>query len=99
MVIVPYAIDTNDTKMWVAPAMQPWDWSRYMIESFDQLHAEALAGRASMMSVGLHLRIAGRPGRIGAFAQFLEHVARKGATWVAPRGAIAEAFSSKFPPF
>jgi peptidoglycan/xylan/chitin deacetylase (PgdA/CDA1 family) len=97
MVIVPYAIDTNDMKMWVAPAMQPWDWARYAIASFDQLHAEAEAGRAAMMSIGLHLRIVGRPGRIGAFAQFLDHVKHKGGAWIASRGEIACAFAAKIP--
>jgi peptidoglycan/xylan/chitin deacetylase (PgdA/CDA1 family) len=97
MVIVPYAIDTNDMKMWVAPAMQPWDWARYAIATFDQLHAEAEAGRASMMSIGLHLRIVGRPGRFGAFAQFLDHVKTKGGVWIASRGAIARAFASTIP--
>jgi peptidoglycan/xylan/chitin deacetylase (PgdA/CDA1 family) len=98
MVIVPYAIDTNDMKMWVAPAMQPWDWARYAIATFDQLYGEAKSGRASMMSIGLHLRIVGRPGRIGAFAQFLDHVSQKRDVWVASRGAIAEAFAAKVPP-
>lgn len=97
MVIVPYAIDTNDMKMWVAPAMQPWDWARYAIATFDQLHAEALAGRAAMMSIGLHLRIVGRPGRFGAFAQFLDHVQAKGGVWIASRGDIARAFAAKIP--
>lgn len=97
MVIVPYAIDTNDMKMWVAPAMQPWDWARYAIATFDQLHAEAEAGRAAMLSIGLHLRIVGRPGRIGAFVQFLDHVKYKGGAWIASRGDIARAFAAKVP--
>lgn len=95
MVIMPYAIDTNDMKMWVAPAMQPWDWARYAIATFDQLHAEAAAGEARMMSLGLHLRIVGRPGRIGALTQVLDHVAARGGAWVASRGAIAEHFASQ----
>ena len=45
LVITPYAIDTNDMKMWVAPAMQPWDWARYAIDSFDALLAEARDGQ------------------------------------------------------
>lgn len=95
MIIVPYAIDTNDMKMWVAPSLQPWDWARYAIATFDQLHSEARTGRAAMMSIGLHLRIVGRPGRIGAFMQFLDHVKDKGGAWVASRGEIASAFAAK----
>jgi peptidoglycan/xylan/chitin deacetylase (PgdA/CDA1 family) len=98
MVIVPYAIDTNDMKMWVAPSLQPWDWSRYAIGTFDQLLLEARAGRAAMMSLGLHLRIVGRPGRFGALVEFLEHVAQRRDVWVASRGAIASAFAAASPP-
>jgi peptidoglycan/xylan/chitin deacetylase (PgdA/CDA1 family) len=92
MVIVPYAIDTNDMKMWVAPALQPWDWARYAIESFDALHAEARAGApATMLSVGLHLRIVGRPGRIGAVDRVLGHLRAHPDIWIASRSAIADA--------
>ena len=97
MLIVPYAIDTNDMKMWVAPSMQPWDWARYAIETFDALHAEAMAGEARIMSFGLHLRIVGRPGRIGAFKAVLEHMASKPGVWFASRGKIAEAFAAQVP--
>jgi peptidoglycan/xylan/chitin deacetylase (PgdA/CDA1 family) len=97
MVIMPYAIDTNDMKMWVAPAMQPWDWARYAIETFDWLHAEALAGQAKVMNFGLHLRIVGRPGRIGALKAFLDHVRGKEGVWIASRGAIAAHFAAHVP--
>ncbi len=96
MLITPYAIDTNDMKMWVAPALQPWDWARYAIATFDQLYAEAEAGAAKLMNVGLHLRIIGRPGRIAALAALLDHVRGK-AVWVAGRGRIASAFAAQIP--
>jgi hypothetical protein len=95
MVILPYAIDTNDMKMWVAPAMQPWDWARYAIATFDQLHREALSGDAKVMNLGLHLRIIGRPGRIGAFEAFLDHIAGKPGLWIASRRDIAKAFAEQ----
>jgi peptidoglycan/xylan/chitin deacetylase (PgdA/CDA1 family) len=97
MAILPYAIDTNDMKMWVAPAMQPWDWARYAIATFDQLHREAQEGRAAVMNLGLHLRIVGRPGRIGALETLLEHIRTRGGVWLASRAAIAEAFAAKSP--
>jgi peptidoglycan/xylan/chitin deacetylase (PgdA/CDA1 family) len=97
MVITPYAIDTNDMKMWVAPSLQPWDWARYAIDTFDALHAEARAGHARVMNFGLHLRIVGRPGRIGALAQVLDHIARHDDVWVAGRGAIAARFAALVP--
>lgn len=89
LVILPYALDTNDMKMWTHPALTPRQWLDYAIDSFDWLYAEGLAGWPRMMSLGLHLRIIGRPGRIGALAAFLDHVARHDRVWVTTRGAIA----------
>ncbi len=90
IVIMPYALDTNDMKMWTDPAYTPRAWLEYAKDSFDWLYAEGLAGRPRMMSLGLHLRIIGRPGRIGALAAFLDHVAAHDRVWVATRGAIAD---------
>ena len=87
--IVPYQLDTNDMKMWTDPAYTPRAWLKYAKDSFDQIHAEGLAGNPRMMSLGLHLRIIGRPGRIGALAAFLEHVAQHDRVWVATRRQIA----------
>jgi peptidoglycan/xylan/chitin deacetylase (PgdA/CDA1 family) len=87
--IVPYQLDTNDMKMWTDPAYAPRDWLQYAIDSFDRIYAEGLAGNPRMMSLGLHLRIIGRPGRIGALAAFLAHVARHERVWVTTRRAIA----------
>jgi peptidoglycan/xylan/chitin deacetylase (PgdA/CDA1 family) len=101
MVIVPYALDSNDMKMWVAPAYTPEQWLRYAVDSFEQLLAEgrsaAYAGRPRMMSLGLHLRIVGRPGRIGALRRFLEHVAAAEGVWFATRREIAEHFARHVP--
>jgi allantoinase len=96
IVIVPYAIDTNDMKMWVAPAYSPAQWLDYAIATFDQLYAEG-AAQPKVMSLGLHLRIIGRPGRIGALAQFLQHVASRKDVWVASRLAIAKRFAELNP--
>jgi peptidoglycan/xylan/chitin deacetylase (PgdA/CDA1 family) len=95
MVIVPYAIDTNDMKMWVAPALQPWDWARYAIETINWLAREEAP---RMASIGLHLRIVGRPGRIGALEQILAHVAAMPNVWIASRAKIAEAFAAAAEP-
>jgi len=91
IVIVPYAIDTNDMKFWVAPAYTPAQWLDYLVASFDQLYDEG-ASEPKMLSVGVHLRIIGRPGRIGAFGKFLQHVASRRDVWVASRLAIARRF-------
>jgi len=50
-----------------------------------------------MMSIGLHLRIVGRPGRIGALDRILSHVTSSGKAWVAPRVAIAKHWRATFP--
>jgi peptidoglycan/xylan/chitin deacetylase (PgdA/CDA1 family) len=99
MVIVPYALDSNDMKMWVAPAYTPELWLRYAIDTFDVLLDEG--GTAGvpprMMSLGLHLRIIGRPGRVWALQRFLEHVARAEGVWVCSRRDIAEHFAAQVP--
>ena len=98
MLITPYAIDTNDMKMWVAPAMQPWDWAEYAIQSFDALLAEARRGQARVLNIGLHLRIVGRPGRIGALDRILAHIkAHEDEVFVAGRNTLAQAFEAQIP--
>ena len=97
MVIVPYALDTNDMKFWLTPAYSPEDWLRYAIDTFDWLYEEG-AQQPRMMSLGLHLRIIGRPGRIGALAAFLRHVQSKPDVWVASRAEIVQTFADQVPP-
>jgi allantoinase len=96
IVIVPYAIDTNDMKMWVAPAYTPAQWLDYAIDTFDQLYEEG-AAQPKIMSLGVHLRIIGRPGRIRAFAKFAQHVASHQDVWVTSRLAIAKRFAELNP--
>ena len=91
MLVLPYALDSNDMKMWVAPALTPADWLEYAIDSFDWLYREG-AEEPKMMSLGLHLRIIGRPGRIGYFERFLQHVAKHEGVWLATREQIARAW-------
>ena len=97
LVIMPYALDTNDMKMWSEPSYTPRQWLEYAIDTFECLHAEG-ADRPRMMSLGLHLRVIGRPGRIGALHRFLEHVRSRNAVWVATRRRIAEHFASRVDP-
>lgn len=96
IVIVPYALDTNDMKFWTDPALSTEQWLQYAIDSFEWLYDE---GRHAprMMSIGLHLRIIGRPGRIGAFEKFLRHVSHKPNVWITTRLAIAEHFAQSVP--
>ena len=96
MVIVPYALDTNDMKFWTAPSYTPEHWLDYAIATFDQLYEEG--GTAPrMMSLGLHLRIIGRPGRIGALERFIQHVNSHAGVWCASRLDIARHFAAQVP--
>ncbi len=97
IVIVPYALDTNDMKFWTAPSYTPADWLDYAVDTFDRLHDEGAHGPV-MMSLGLHLRIIGRPGRIGALERFIAHVQSRQDVWCATRLDIARAFAAAVPP-
>ncbi len=96
MVIVPYAIDSNDMKLWTDPAFSPDQWLKYAKDSFDVLYEEG-AEQTRMMSLGLHLRIIGRPGRIWALEAFLEYVSQKADVWFATRLQIANCFAEQHP--
>ena len=91
-VVLPYAFDTNDMRFASAPGFDTArDWLDYLVDTFDLLWREgARAGR--MMSVGLHARLAGRPGRARALERFLDHVAGHEGVWIARRDAIARAW-------
>lgn len=98
IVIVPYQLDSNDMKMWLDPAMTPTQWLEYAKQCFDQLYREGEAGFPKMMSLGLHLRIIGRPGRIWAFEEFLKYATAQRDVWITTRHEIAEHFAKVSPP-
>lgn len=84
--IVPYTLDANDFKfLLVNGFVTAAEFAEYLIDSLDQLREEG--GR--MMSVGLHCRIVGRPGRTAGLARFLDHVEQCGDVWVTTRADIA----------
>lgn len=97
IVVVPYQLDTNDMKMWTDPSLTPRSWLDYATQCFDQLYREGEAGNPKMMSLGLHLRIIGRPGRIWALEEFLRHVTGRSRVWIATRREIARHFASVCP--
>lgn len=108
MVVMPYALDTNDMKLWTAPAYTPSMWLEYACDTFNWLYREGET-QPKMMSLGLHLRVIGRPGRIGYLERFLQHVrlhtsqssspgaSETPAVWVATRLAIARRFAQRTP--
>lgn len=88
--VVPYTADVNDLRYWSAPGFtQSSDFFNYMKESFDTLYAEAANG-PRMMSIGLHTRIVGRPGRIRALRQFIEYARQYQDVWFTTREEIAQ---------
>ncbi len=88
--IIPYALDTNDMRFVVAPGYGSGeDFFAYLRDAFDTLHAEGVGGAPKMMSVGLHCRLVGRPGRAAALARFLDYVAARERVWLARRIDIA----------
>jgi peptidoglycan/xylan/chitin deacetylase (PgdA/CDA1 family) len=88
-VVLPYAFDTNDMQFQNTNRFRgAADFADYVLEAFDWLHREG-AHAPKMMSVGLHLRIIGRPGRIGALDRILEAMRAKGGLWIARRDEIA----------
>ena len=96
IVVLPYQLDTNDMKMWSDPGYTARHWLDYAIDSFDMLHGEG-AGHGGLLSIGLHLRIIGRPGRAHALARLLQHVTSRPGVWIATRAQIARHFASRCP--
>jgi allantoinase len=74
------------------------DFKAYLRETFDALYSEGAAGSPKMMSVGLHCRLAGRPGRAAALAEFVDYVQALPNVWLCTRQQIAEHWLAKFPP-
>ncbi|TCT07246.1 putative urate catabolism protein [Tepidamorphus gemmatus] len=87
--VIPYTLDANDMRFATAQGFNSGDqFFAYLKDSFDVLYAEG-ADRPRMMSIGLHCRLAGRPGRAAALARFLDHVLRHEDAWVCRRIDIA----------
>jgi OHCU decarboxylase len=87
--IVPYTLDANDMRFATPQGFNSGDqFYSYLKDSFDVLYAEGL-DRPKMLSVGLHCRLAGRPGRAAALARFLDYVQSHDKAWVPTRLDIA----------
>lgn len=93
--VLPYAFDTNDMRFQRGGGFVfAEDFARYCIDAFERLYEEG-ADAPRMLSVGLHLRIIGRPGRIGGLERFLAHAASRPGVWFARRDAIARHWLSR----
>ncbi len=87
--VIPYTLDNNDMKYCVAPGFNNGnDFYTYLKDAFDILYAEGETS-PKMMSVGLHARLAGKPGRIAALARFIDYVKNHEKVWICRRLDIA----------
>ena len=95
--VVPYTLDNNDMKFGLPGGFSTGDeWLAYVRDAFDVLYAEG-ADHPKMMSVGLHMRLMGRPGRAAALQRFLDHVARHDKVWICRRIDIARHWMAQHP--
>lgn len=95
--IVPYTLDSNDMRFATPQGFNSGDqFLAYLRDSFDVLYREGLAGAPKMLSIGLHCRLVGRPGRIAALERFLDHVATHERVWIARRIDIARHWQATF---
>lgn len=96
--VVPYTLDANDMRFATPQGFNTADhFYTYLRDSFDVLYAEG-AEHPRMMSVGMHCRLLGRPGRMRALQRFLDHVQAHDKVWVCRRIDIARHWRSVFPP-
>ena len=97
--IIPYALDTNDMRFATAQGFNAGDqFLNYLKDSFDALYQEGLAGNPKILNIGLHCRLAGRPGRCVAIQKFIDHVQKHEHVWFAKRIEIARFWTENFPP-
>jgi peptidoglycan/xylan/chitin deacetylase (PgdA/CDA1 family) len=95
--IVPYTLDVNDMRFALPQGYSHADpFFQYMKDTFDALYAEG-EDAPKMMSIGMHCRLLGRPGRITALQRFLDHIQRHDRVWVARRIDIARHWAQRFP--
>ena len=96
--IVPYTLDANDMRFATAQGFNSGDqFFSYLRDAFDVLYEEGKNGSPKMMSVGLHCRLAGRPGRAAALQRFIAHIEKHQHVWVARRLDIARHWHEHFP--
>jgi putative urate catabolism protein len=97
--VIPYSFDTNDSRLQRGGDFATGDdFFVYCRDAFDWLYRSGCEGRPRMMSVGLHGRIIGRPGRIGALARLLDHMQSHAGVWLCSRERIARHWIAHHPP-
>ncbi len=95
--IVPYALDTNDMRFAIAGGFNSGEqFLQYLKDAFDVLYAEG-AETPKMLSIGLHCRLVGRPGRFRALQRFLDHIQSHDKVWITRRIDIARHWKQTHP--
>jgi OHCU decarboxylase len=96
--VIPYTLDANDMRFATPQGFNSGDqFFAYLRDSFDALYAEGKAGSPKMMSVGLHCRLVGRPGRVEALRKFVEYVKGHDRVWLPRRIDIADHWRTHHP--
>ncbi|MDO5641304.1 MAG: allantoinase PuuE [Paracoccus sp. (in: a-proteobacteria)] len=97
--VIPYTLEANDMRFATAPGYVTGEqFFQYLRDSFDMLYAEGQAGAPRMMSVGLHCRLIGRPGKAAGLKRFLDHIAGFDGVWTPRRIDIARHWAATHPP-
>jgi allantoinase len=95
--VVPYTLDTNDMRFATAQGFNTGEqFFQYLKDSFDVLYDEG-ADTPRMLSIGMHCRLLGRPGRIRALQRFLDYIESHDKVWVCRRLDIAEHWRQEHP--
>ncbi|MCC5965435.1 MAG: allantoinase PuuE [Natronohydrobacter sp.] len=96
--ILPYTLEANDMRFATAPGwVTGRDFEEYLKDAFDVLYAEGEAGSPKMLSIGLHCRLIGRPGKIAGLMRFLDHAQSHQGVWFARRQDIAQQWAAMHP--
>ncbi len=97
--IVPYTLDANDMRFATPQGFNSgYQFEAYLKDSFDLMYAEGVAGAPKMLSIGLHCRLVGRPGRAAALKRALDYMAAHDGVWFATREQIADHWAATHPP-
>ena len=96
--VIPYTLDANDMRFATPQGFNSGDqFFAYLKDAFDTLYAEGKEGRGGMMSIGLHCRLIGRPGRAAALQRFVDYVKNHDKVWLPRRIDIANHWREHHP--
>ena len=97
--LIPYTLDCNDMRFATPQGFNSGDqFEAYLRDTFDTLYLEGQMGKPKMMSIGLHCRLVGRPGRVEALQRFVDYAKSHDGVWFARRIDIAEHWAKTHPP-